>query len=195
MELMARGAEANVYSLSAFGKDLILKVRERKAYRTTKLDSRLRTERTRNEAHTLLRLHLAGVRVPGLIAIGRFSICMEKLEGSLLKDTAKTTDIFIRLGRDLALMHDSGTVHGDFTPANVMVCDAQPYLIDFGLSSFTNGMEDKAMDLLLMKRAVSARLYKALAEAYVENSGNGKEVMLRLADVEKRGRYQNRNLE
>ena len=195
MKLIAKGAEASIYSLSAFGKEFVLKRRERKDYRVPELDLRLRAERTRSEARTMLRLHAIGVRVPGLIALGKFSICMEKLEGMLLKDTQKTGGIFTEVGKALALMHDNGTVHGDLTPANVMICNSLPYLIDFGLSSFTNGAEDKAMDLLLMKRAVSSRLYKSLEEAYLTNSRTGKEVILRLADVEKRGRYQNRNLE
>ncbi|MBU0906810.1 MAG: Kae1-associated serine/threonine protein kinase [Nanoarchaeota archaeon] len=70
------------------------------------------------------------------------------------------------------------------------------YFIDFGLG-FANGrVEDKAVDLYLIKEALEAKhflhweeLFKAVLEGYKKTSKNSAEVLKRLEKVEKRGRY------
>jgi N6-L-threonylcarbamoyladenine synthase/protein kinase Bud32 len=84
--------------------------------------------------------------------------------------------------------------HGDFTPANIVVGGQGICIIDFGLSDVSNSIEDKAIDLLLMKRSVSGEKYRTMESAYRKESRNSEQTILRLAEIEKRGRYQVRTL-
>lgn len=69
------------------------------------------------------------------------------------------------------------------------------YFIDFGLGFESNKIEDKAVDLHLIKEALEAKhfkhsdkFFKAVLEGY-KTSKNFKEVLKRLEAVERRGRY------
>ena len=69
------------------------------------------------------------------------------------------------------------------------------YFIDFGLG-FANGrVEDKAVDLYLIKEALEAKHFKRFEEYFAavlegyKASKNWKEILERLKKVEKRGRY------
>ncbi len=192
--LFGEGAEARLYTASVFGRSIAVKSREPKAYRVMELDLRLRAQRTRSEARLMQRALSLGVRVPRLIALGRFSIYMERLDGRLLKDARITVRHATQIGRALARLHNGNVVHGDFTPANIMEFGKELYIIDFGLAESSGRLEDKAIDVLLMKKALSKDVYPAFARAYASDSREGKAVMGRLAEMEKRGRYQVRTL-
>ena len=72
------------------------------------------------------------------------------------------------------------------------------YLIDFGLSSValstTSSLEDKAVDLYVLKRAIissnpnSEELFEKSMETYEEKCTNGKDIINRYKKVEMRGR-------
>ncbi|MEM3247482.1 MAG: hypothetical protein QXD17_01185, partial [Candidatus Micrarchaeaceae archaeon] len=66
--------------------------------------------------------------------------------------------------------------------------------IDFGLAEQTSSAEEKAIDLLLMKRAVDKTQYTTLERAYARLALNSKATIERLHEIEKRGRYQSRTL-
>ena len=55
-------------------------------------------------------------------------------------------------------------------------------------------IEDKAVDLLLMKRAISNQQYTAFLVAYRKGYNKAPEVIKRLEKIERRGRYQERTL-
>ncbi len=193
MRKLSEGAEARVYLAKMFGSNVVVKVRHAKAYRIMELDENLRRTRTRREAKAMVRASEAGVRVPELFALGEFSIYMEKVTGSLLKD-ARQRGRYGGIGRMLAKMHGANVIHGDFTPANIMITPSGPCVIDFGLSEISESTEGKAIDLLLMKRSIGDRDYRTLAEAYGSGYAGSKQIFSRLADIEKRGRYQIRTL-
>ena len=46
------------------------------------------------------------------------------------------------------------------TPTNDMIYDKKIYLIDFGLSLYSNKPEDKAVDLHLLKQALESKHYR-----------------------------------
>jgi Kae1-associated kinase Bud32 len=188
------GAEAKIYKTEILGKEMVLKRRETKKYRVKELDEKLRKERTRTEARIITRLSGSGIKVPRIAAIGLFSIYMEKLSGKLLKDLKPTVKQMTEAGELLARMHEVNVAHGDFTPANLMLCNNQLYVIDFGLSEVTNSSEEKALDLLLMKRSVSPKLYSIFENSYRNSLGKSTEIINRLKEIEKRGRYQTRTL-
>jgi serine/threonine protein kinase len=59
------------------------------------------------------------------------------------------------VGVVIGKMHDADVVHGDLTTSNIMIRDAdgKAVLIDFGLSTVSTVLEDKAVDLYVLERA------------------------------------------
>jgi len=200
MRKIGEGAEAKIYLTSIFGNIVLVKVRFRKKYRERALDESLRRSRTKQEAHAMIIARRAGVSVPVVIAFDKFSIYMQRLEGRLLREVLSDTNanlpyaVFVELGRELAKMHNANIAHGDFTPANIILNNnSHAFIIDFGLSEITSSMEAKALDLLLMKRSITSEQYSAFLQGYAAYS-KSKEVLARLNEIEKRGRYQTRTL-
>ena len=82
------------------------------------------------------------------------------------------------MAKSIALMHLKNVIHGDLTTSNMMVdIDTEGniinlYLIDFGLSSFSTKIEDQAVDLYVLKRALislhpgSEKLFDLMIESY-----------------------------
>src|SRR5271157_2175310 len=194
MRKIGEGAEARLFETTVFGKDIAVKVRQEKRYRIGELDVALRTSRTRKEARLMQKAREAGVGVPRVVALGKFSIYMEMLGGRLLKDCGARGSDYAGAGRLLAGLHNAGIAHGDFTPANVMVSGRKFQAIDFGLAEESNSAEEKAIDLLLMKRSIPGDCYENFERAYAKKAARSKETLERLAEVERRGRYQIRTL-
>lgn len=67
-------------------------------------------------------------------------------------------------------------------------------MIDFGLSFVSGKIEDKAVDMYVLKRAFisthpgSEALFDRVIEKYKEKSNKGLQVIAKYKDVEKRGR-------
>ncbi|MGC8710261.1 MAG: KEOPS complex kinase/ATPase Bud32 [Candidatus Micrarchaeia archaeon] len=192
--IIDEGAEAKIYEERVFGERVIVKFRLKKRYREKELDESIRLSRTRIEAKMLYKAQLAGIDSPRLIALGKYSIYMSYLKGKLLRDCKATGALPERIGSMLARMHNADISHGDFTTANIMVIGGRPFVIDFGLAHMTKSIEDKAIDLLLIKRSAGNSFYKRLELAYMSKAKQGKEITRRLADIEKRGRYQIRTI-
>lgn len=193
--ILSEGAEAKIYIGKIWGEMIVVKERVQKKYREKALDEKLRSIRTKNEARIMYRATNAGVDVPTLLGVGKFSIYMSYVKGRLFRDMQKKGEVLEKLGELLARLHNVDIVHGDFTPANVIVDNGRPYVIDFGLASISKSLEEKAIDLLLMKRSLNQKQYKIFENSYIPNSKDGKKVLERLKEIEKRGRYQNRTLE
>ncbi len=197
VEKISEGAEAIIYDVEVAGFDAVLKDRIAKEYREPELDNKIRGERTRLEAKILARASSSGINVPKVLMIGKNKIFIEKLSGNTLNhmlDSEKPKSIIQNAAKQLALLHKADIIHGDFTPANVFVTKDDVYVIDFGLGEISNSQEEKALDVLLMKRSISKELYKIFEQAYLRNYKNAKPVLNRLAEIEKRGRYQTRTL-
>lgn len=66
------------------------------------------------------------------------------------------------IGRAIGLMHNADVIHGDLTTSNMLLRAASPgaspsvVLIDFGLSYVSTLVEDKAVDLYVLERALSS---------------------------------------
>jgi Kae1-associated kinase Bud32 len=86
-------------------------------------------------------------------------------------------------------MHKLGIVHGDFTPANILVNGDEIKIIDFGLSQFSTNIEEKAMDVLLMKRALSKEEFKAFLEGYELEKNEKEKILRKVKEIESRARY------
>jgi len=188
-----RGAEALLEPAEFLGMSVLRKVRVPKPYRNQQLDSKLRRERTKSEAKLLARAKEAGVRVPLIYSISDFELVIGKIDGTLaseLKSIPKKA--LSEFGKALALLHSKDVIHGDFTPANVIIRkDKTIAIIDFGLGFFSNDSEDKAVDVLTMKKALGKADSLKFLAAYAKY-GN-KSVAVHATEIEKRGRYQERS--
>ena len=124
------------------------------------------------------------------------------------------------LGNMISKLHSGDLIHGDLTPSNIiltikedtnseMLNNAEQiimknknydymYLIDFGLSSVTlstsASLEDKAVDLYVLKRAIissnpkSEELFEKAMNIYEKKCKDGEEIIKRYKKVEMRGR-------
>lgn len=190
--ILGRGAEAIVEKAGSHVK----KTRPIKSYRHPDLDKRLRQFRTRREATVLNKLP---VSAPKLFSVDDKDMVleMEFLDGKQLRDVL-SIDNYVRFMRELAVMiktlHEHGMVHGDLTTSNIMVVDDVLYLIDFGLSQFSDHVEEYAVDLHLLKHAFEAKHPDLdLWEAFWDVYDAGDELVERFMQVEARGRYKGKN--
>jgi Kae1-associated kinase Bud32 len=190
------GAEAVIYK----SKNKIIKERIPKNYRIKQIDEKLRKFRTKREANLLKKSHFLYVPKVFNIDDKKMLIEMEFIKGKLLKDFIKenkNSEIFELIGVKIAKMHDNNIIHGDLTTTNIIIKATGPYFIDFGLGFISNKIEDKAVDLYLLKQAltssfplVSDKIFNKILEGY-KPSKYHKEVFERLKKVEKRGHYKN----
>ena len=129
------------------------------------------------------------------------------------------------IGKQIAKLHDADIIHGDLTTSNIILStNRQPptigtisktstrrvewirdsfgiskerklYFIDYGLGFSSRKIEDKAVDLHLIKQALEAKHFKHFKEFFAEilkgykTSPNAEQVLSRLQKVELRGRY------
>jgi Kae1-associated kinase Bud32 len=89
-------------------------------------------------------------------------------------------------GGMLAALHEADIIHGDYTPANLMLEGKEMFVIDFGLGFISNDVEDKAVDVFTMLRAIAEK--EAFKEGY-QSYQKANQVLKRVKDVEKRVRY------
>ena len=180
-----RGAEAILEKRSFLGKPCVLKKRIAKGYRVKKLDERLRMERTRAEARLLHKAKVAGVPCPTVLEVDDFDISMCFLAGKrpgMTKKQCKDAGVL------LAKLHLSDIIHGDYTPAN-LILEKKLFVIDFGLGFISNDVEDKAVDVFTMLRALGENNGKEAFVAGYKSYAKAGKVLERVKEVEKRVRY------
>jgi len=203
MRELSRGAEATIY----LDNGKAIKERAEKRYRHAKIDAHLRKTRTAAEARLLNRARRAGLNTPKIFAVEKYRIEMEHVKGEKLKDildekgSAEIGKLMKKLGAEIAVMHNSGIIHGDLTTSNVIKADNSLYFIDFGLGEVSNSTEKKSTDLKLLKNVIKSthskheKEFAHFIEGYSGRSDNPKEILGRLGDIETRGRYAKRKKE
>ena len=114
---------------------------------------------------------------------------------SVSRKSLISVNLVKEIGEKIAVLHNNHIIHGDLTTSN-MIFNEEVYFIDFGLSFFSHKIEDKAVDLHLLKQALESKHYKiwekafkTALETYKKNAENSDEILKRLEKVEKRGRY------
>lgn len=128
-EIIAKGAEANIYNSNWMNRETIIKKRIPKSYRIKELDESIRKHRVKNEAKLLNYVKKFGIRTPILydIDIREKSINMEKINGMELKNIVKILKenekevLFKELGRKIANLHENEIIHGDLTSSNIIL--------------------------------------------------------------------------
>lgn len=216
---IAIGAEASIEASTFLGRPAVAKRRVSKGYRHPALDARLRSERTREEAHLLLAARRAGVRVPLLFDADLVgcTLVLEHVPGPSLRQQlaldsdAAATSRLEALGRICGRLHEGGVTHGDLTTGNVIVAAAgtsadatlpsgpegreELVLIDFGLGAMAIDLEERGVDLHLVEealRATDARaegLMASFIAGYRETAAQPEATLARLNAIRQRGRY------
>jgi len=195
-KLLAQGAEAKVYLID--GK--ISKQRQPKTYRHEQIDTQVRTRRTRREAKILEKAHLTGINVPKVLGVDKFDLEIEYISGDRLSEKLNSYDlerqkkVMKLLGEQVSKLHFNDLIHGDLTTSNIILKDNEVFIIDFGLGFVSKKIEDKAVDLHLLKQALEAKHFenwKLLFESFLKmyEFDESENVVERLNVVEKRGRY------
>ena len=209
MRKLDEGAEAVVYSSVWHGMPAVVKHRVEKPYRERQLDLSLRTERTKREISLIVKARQAGVLCPVVFDVEPFKIMMSRLEGRMFHNEKKPDRKLIKAAAALlAKLHSADIIHGDFTPANLMIVHeekdektknrkTQLAVIDFGLGYFSTRAEDKAIDVLTMKKALHSTwpdfgLSELFVNEYAKHGAEAEAVANRIKTIEKRVRYAQR---
>ena len=198
--LMYQGAEAKLYLKD----NKIIKDRFKKEYRIEQIDSKLRKSRTKREAKIFDKLSTINFPSPKLIVTDKKEkIVMEFIKGPKVRDILEEKDykkLSEEIGKKIAILHNNDIIHGDLTTSN-MILSKEIYFIDFGLSYFSHKIEDKAVDLHLLKQALESKHYKvwekcfdSAVKGYKKECKDSSEVFKRLETVEKRGRYKGKKI-
>jgi len=205
--LIKKGAEASLYLETWHGRKAILKRRLVKKYRVPELDRKIRIQRTKHEPSIIHKAKEAGVPTPiiYMVDIASTTIFMEFVEGKRLKEILDhlPPDERKRLCRYVGILvgrlHKSGIIHGDLTTSNMILTPkGRIVFIDFGLSEQSFELEDRGVDLHLMKRALlsthfvhAEECFESIINGYAEVMGEAeaKEVLNKVREIEKRGRY------
>ena len=196
---IAQGAEAVIYH----DKERIIKERLSKNYRYPHLDESLRKFRTRREAKILGRLAELNFPAPSLhdFSDKRMSIVMDFIPGEILRDVLAKGDEYQQfaqeIGQKIAQLHMSDIIYGDLTTSNMIKHQDtwEINFLDFGLSSFSDKVEDKAVDLFLLDRNLETShslfypdIFDQLISAYKEVNPDAVKVLERFEQVKRRGR-------
>jgi TP53 regulating kinase-like protein len=180
--LLRKGAEASLFLGSWLGKKALFKHRLPKKYRISVLDKEIRNKRTINEGKALIKVKDYGINVPEVYEINleNSTIIMKYIHGEKLKTLMNSLDnetkinYFQEIGRQIALLHIHGHIHGDITTSNIVVTPNKDlFLIDFGLHEYSDKVENKSVDLHLLKRVLisshgedSTPCFEAFLEGY-----------------------------
>ncbi|MEM5815853.1 MAG: KEOPS complex kinase/ATPase Bud32 [Candidatus Aenigmatarchaeota archaeon] len=204
MEIIKRGAEAIIYLDIFEGKKVLVKERIKKSYRIEELDIELRKERTRREARLLREARKIGVFTPQVYNVDeeKGKIIMEYIDGQRLKDIVnyldeeKIREIFKKVGENIGKLHSSDIIHGDLTTSNMILKDENVYFIDFGLGYFSKRIEDKGVDLNLLREAIKSThfrflnlIWENILIGYKRFFKDWEKVIKKVDEIEKRGRY------
>ena len=204
LQLLGAGAESEVRLGDYAGYRAVFKYRLPKRYRHPKLDSYLRSLRTRREARLLLRAREGGLPVPRILAVYPTLglLVIEYIEGELLRERLRrdphgSLGLVGEAGRILARLHSLGIVHGDSTTSNYIASPRGLYLIDFGLAEASEGLEERAVDVHLFRRSLESahasmavEAFKAFLEGYLSEAGEwGDRVVRRAEEIRLMGRY------
>ncbi|AUB57772.1 MAG: bifunctional N(6)-L-threonylcarbamoyladenine synthase/serine/threonine protein kinase [Methanobacterium sp.] len=208
VELVAKGAEANICSGHYLDEEVLLKKRVVKGYRIREIDAYLRRKRTKNEAKLLGEAKRCGVVTPLVydVDLKESVITMEKVAGNEVKvifsgensmDLSTIKSISRIIGENVARLHDCGIIHGDLTTSNIILREDgdSVVFIDFGLGKISDLIEDKGVDLLVFKKAIngihhdiSRECFDSIIEGY-SCARDCKEIVAKIEEIEGRGRY------
>lgn len=203
VEVVRRGAEAEIRRSVWKGRRVMVKSRVVKGYRQPDLDASLRASRTRNEARLMQEARRCGVPTPIIydIDVQNAEMVMEEIEGRRVKDALMEADdegadrICEEIGRLTALLHQAGMTHGDLTTSNMILKEGRIWFIDFSLGGRNAEVEEMGVDLHLLKEAFQsahserAQKFDVVLLSYSKHFPDAKRVVAKIRQIEERGRY------
>lgn len=220
-KLIKQGAEAKIFCGldEQLKKDVIIKQRFKKTYRHEDLDKSLTKKRIKNEAKLLKKAFTLGLDVPqvfkldlenGLLFMEYISdsiiakeylISLAKTDSDPKELEEKLNNIAREIGKYIAILHRNEIIHGDLTSSNILVRKStnesiKLVFIDFGLSFVSHQLEDKAVDLYVLERALLSThsqhaqkiIDQILASYCIEYGRQHEKVIERFEQVRLRGR-------
>ena len=191
-DLIAKGAESNIVKSSYLGEKAVIKDRVPKGYRIAEIDDKIRKARTKEEAKLLGDAKRAGVKTPTLydVDLDKKAIVMQEIEGSMLKDVLDD-DLAFKIGCEISKLHSADIIHGDITTSNIMLDGDKLVFIDFGLGRYSNLDEDKAVDLLVLKKSLQSIDYNLAIKYFdlVLKGYDNDKMANKISEIESRGRY------
>jgi len=204
LNLVKKGAEADIYVTTWNGLDSILKIRKKKDYRVHSLDMRIRTLRTIREAKMISETKSFGITTPLVYFVDekKCEIYLQFIKGKLVRDLPlnKIIKMCTEIGRIVGTLHKNGIMHGDLTTSNFILSNRGLVVLDFGLSQKTDKIDDYAIDLRLFKEVLNSAHAQIVEDAWVsfvlgyrKILGNmlTEKILSHVSVIEKRGRYAN----
>lgn len=203
LKLIQQGAEAKIFLDEK--NELVTKYRISKSYRIPEIDKAIIKKRTKSETKILEKASkIIPCPCPEENTKEFDKIIMPYINGKKLSENLdhfepkKQKEIMKDAGKNIALLHKNHIIHGDLTTSNMILKDNRLYFIDFGLGFISRKVEDRAVDLHLLKQALEAKHFKnweilleQILKTYEKTLGKeeSKKVFERLTAVERRGRY------
>ena len=196
--IIKRGAEADVYLIPWYKTMAISKLRNPKKYRNITLDNLIRRRRTIHEATMLNDAKTTGIKTPYIYFLDskHAEIIMEYIDGENVKDIL-SPEIGFEIGKYVSVLHNQNIIHGDLTTSNFIKRKDDLYLIDFGLSFYSQRIEDMATDIRIIKEILSSahiqicdQTYDSFLKGYqLTTKYNFNRILKVVKDIEARGRY------
>ncbi len=196
--LIKRGAEAEIRVVEWYDKIAISKIRIPKPYRNPILDNIIRRTRTLHEAQMLYEAKRSSVSTPSIYFVDPVNseIIMEYIDGIVVKNIIeKEIRLSKLIGEQVGLLHLNDIIHGDLTTSNFLLSNNNLILIDFGLAFRSKRLEDKAVDIRVIKEILSsahAPLFNELFDLFLEGYSNFVDIepiLTKVREIERRGRY------
>ncbi|MCK4476959.1 Kae1-associated serine/threonine protein kinase [Candidatus Bathyarchaeota archaeon] len=205
--LVKKGAEASLFLEDWQGRRVIMKRRLPKKYRLPEIDEKIRAYRTVHESQLLHYAKKAGVLTPTIfmVDLADSNIIMEFVEGKQVKQilddlsSKERQSLSRHIGELIGRLHCNSIIHGDLTTSNMILTPCgKVVFVDFGLGEKTIELELRGVDLHLMKRTFQSthfryaeECFNAVLEGYAKVVGVevAKKVLLKIGEIERRGRY------
>jgi Kae1-associated kinase Bud32 len=185
------------------GRAVVTKQRVVKGYRHPVLDRSLQAFRIKNEVRLMFEARSAGIAVPVIYSVDLAGnkIVMEEIQGMRVKDALEempvdqAEKVCRKIGEIAGRLHANDIVHGDLTTSNMLLDGERIVLIDFSLGSKSSELEDKGVDMHLLEEAFHsahyrrAGLHDSVKDSYLKAYDGGADVLRKVKEIEKRGRY------
>ncbi|MEM0476061.1 MAG: KEOPS complex kinase/ATPase Bud32 [Candidatus Aenigmatarchaeota archaeon] len=198
--IIYRGAEAIIEKID---ENTIVKKRIEKKYRLREIDEKIRKGRTKKEVKFLKEVRRLGINTPKVLEVSDFEFKMEYINGKKLKDILNKENFKFfaeEIGKIVANLHLHNIVHNDLTLSNMIYYENKIYLIDFGLTNYSVSIENKAEDVLTLYYSIKSLFpeiyedfFRIFKDTYTKLCPNGNNVIERMKEILKRGRYSMRN--
>lgn len=197
--LIGKGAEADIKKIEYLGWDSITKERVVKNYRVKELDKSIRTERTIREGRFLATIKDFFISAPFVYDIDKenTTITMSYISGKMAKEVIEDGDLSCcnEIGKIIGELHKNNIIHNDLTTSNFMVENDAVCIIDFGLGTYSNLIDNKAVDLIVLKKSILSTHFDKFEEIWdkiidgYKIYSEWKEIINHIEIVEKRARY------